>query len=154
MLSGLELIKDYRKNPERYLPMIEHKEEVPARNEYGEHNIGWNAGLLEENRPFFVECWAVDQMTMLTICVSARGIEEKSPEEMDQWFQNVGYYSYKGEKKHPAHIEKVRYPNGEEYFINNLLVGAEDEPAQINGAPILPWSVLNEFNRKTSKKQA
>ena len=149
MLSGLELIKSYRTNPDRYLPMLDHTEEVPGRNEYGEVNIGWNAGLLEENRPYFAECWAVDQMTMLTINVSAKGIEEKTAEEIDQWFQNIGYYSYRGDKRYPATIRKEKYPNGEEFFIINLLVGAEDEPALIDGAPILPWSVLNKYNRET-----
>ena len=52
-LEGLALIKDYRKNPDKYLPAIDHTEEVPAVNEYGERNIGWYAGLLEENRIFF-----------------------------------------------------------------------------------------------------
>ena len=55
VLSGLELIKAYRANPDHYLPMIDHREEVPGRNEYGEVNIGWNAGLLDATRPYFVE---------------------------------------------------------------------------------------------------
>lgn len=150
MLSGLELIKDYRRNPDRYLPMLVPTEEMPGRNEYGEVNIGWNAGLLEENRPYFVECWAVDQMTMLTISVSAKGIEEKTAEEIDRWFQDIGYYRYRGDKRYPARITKEKYPNGEEFFIINLLVGGEEEPAQIDGAPIFPWSVLNKYNRETS----
>ncbi len=49
--EGLDLIKEVRANPERYLPMVDHTEEVPRRNEYGDVNIGWNAGLLEESRP-------------------------------------------------------------------------------------------------------
>ena len=150
LLSGLELIKAYRADPDRYLPMIDHKEQMPGRNEYGEVNIGWNAGLLEENRPYFAECWAVDQMTMLTICVSARGIEDKTPEEIDLWFQDAGYYSYRGEKKYPAKVRREKYPNGDEFFIVNLLVGEEGEPALIDGAPVIPWSVLNEYNRETS----
>ena len=154
MLSGLELIKSYRMDPDRYLPILDRREEVPGRNEYGEVNIGWYAGLLEENRPFFAECWAVDRMTMLTICVSARGIEEKTAEEMDRWFQDAGYYSYRGEKQFPARVNKVKYPNGEEFFIINLLIGSEDDPALVDGAQIIPWSVLNEYNRETPEKKA
>ncbi len=154
MLSGLELIKSYRMNPGYYLPILDHTEEVPGRNEYGEFNIGWNAGLLEENRPFFAECWAADQMTMLTINVSAKGIEEKTRDEIDRCFQDVGYYSYRGERQYPANVEKVEYPDGEEYFIVNLLLGTEDEPSLVNGARVLPWSLLNEYNRETSGKQS
>ena len=32
-LSGLELIKSYRANPERYLPMIDYTMEMPAINQ-------------------------------------------------------------------------------------------------------------------------
>lgn len=92
-LEGLELIKELRLHPENYLPAVDHTEEVPAVNEYGERNIGWNAGLLEENRPFFVENWCADGITMLTIYVSKRGIEDKTPEELMQWFQDIGYLS-------------------------------------------------------------
>ena len=106
-LSGLELIKAYRENPERYLPMIDHTWEMPAVNEYGEVNIGWYAGLLEENRPFFAVCWAVDHMTTLTIYVSAKGIEDKTAEELDQWFQDIGYFSYRDQEHYPADVGTI-----------------------------------------------
>ena len=32
MLSGMDLIKAYRAEPDHYLPMIDHTEEVPGRN--------------------------------------------------------------------------------------------------------------------------
>lgn len=103
-LSGLELIKSYRANPERYLPMIDYTMEMPAINQYGEINNGWYAGLLEENRPFFVQCWAVNHMTTLTIYVSAKGIEDKTAEDLDQWFQDIGYFSYRDQEHYPADV--------------------------------------------------
>ena len=39
-LEGLDLIKEVRANPDRYLPMVDHTEKVPRRNEYGDVNIG------------------------------------------------------------------------------------------------------------------
>ena len=150
MLSGLELVKSYRKNPERFLPMIDHTDEMPQRNEYGEVNIGWYAGLLEEKRPFFAECWAVDGITMLTITVSAKGIEEKTAEEMDRWFQDAGYYRYRDAGHYPPTVDKFRRPDGNEFYNINVGVGAEGEPAQIDGATVLPWAVLNDYNRETT----
>lgn len=150
-LTGLELIKAYRANPEQYLPMVDRTGETPARNEYGEYNIGWNAGLLEENRPYFVECWAVDQITMLTIYVSTKGIEDKTAEELDQWFQEIGYFSYRDKKYYPAEIRTFNNPKGDEFFSINITVGVEDGPGLIDGAPILPWSILNEYNREAAE---
>ena len=150
MLSGMELIKAYRANPDYYLPMIDHTEEMPERNEYGENNIGWNAGLLEETRPYFVECWAVDQISMLTIYVSAKEIEKKTAKELEQWLQDVGYFRYRDDKYSPAKVETIKDPDGNEFFVISIAVGIEDEPALINGAPIISWKVLNEYNRKTT----
>ncbi len=149
-LSGLEMIKTYRANPDHYLPMIDHREEVPGRNKYGEVNIGWNAGLLEENRPYFAECWAADHITTLTIYVSAKGIEDKTAEELDRWFQNIGYYSYKDPGYAPAYVVSFKRPDGNEFFMITVTVGIDDEPVRIDGAPIIPWRVLNEYNRETS----
>ena len=153
-LSGLELIKAYRENPDNYLPMIDHKEEVPRRNEYGEVNIGWNAGLLEENRPYFAECWSADQITTLTIYVSSKGIREKTAEELDRWFQDIGYYRYKDADYGPAYVMPFENPDGNEFFMISVTVGIDDEPARITGAPVIPWSVLNEYNRETRGKEA
>ena len=148
-LSGLELIRSYRENPELYLPMLDRKKEVPARNEYGEHNIGWNAGLLEDNRPYFAECWAMDQITSLTIYVTTKGIEGKTAEEMDRWFQDIGYYSYRDKDHHTARLDTFKNPDGDEFYIITVTVGVDEEPALIDGAPIYPWSILNEYNRET-----
>jgi hypothetical protein len=145
-LTGLDLIKEYRENPGKYLPMTDHRGQVPGRNEYGEINIGWNAGLLEKNRPYFVECWAADQSTYITIFVSTKGIENKSPEEMEQWFQDIGYFRYRGDKHYAAEVRRFGHPDGNEFFSINIVVGEEDEPALIDGAPIKPWSILNEYN--------
>ena len=132
-LSGLELIKAYRENPERYLPMMDHTWEMPAVNEYGEVNI----------------CWAVDHVTTLTIYVSAKGIEDKSAEELDQWFQDIGYFSYRDQEHDPADVQTFGNPADGEFFMLTIGVGIDGEPALIDGAPIEPWSVLNEYNRET-----
>ena len=79
-LSGLELVKACREHPERYYPMRDHTEQVSRRDKFGDSNIGWYAGLLDENRPFFAECWASDGITMLTIFVSVKGIEDRTPD--------------------------------------------------------------------------
>jgi hypothetical protein len=146
-LEGLDLIKEVRANPDRYLPMVDHTEEVPHRNEYGDVNIGWNAGLLESNRPYFVECWAADGITMLTIFVSTKGIEQKTPDELTRWFLDIGYFSFTDGGYQTAEIGTFTNPEGAEFFSINIAVGVGDNPALIDGAPIYPWKTLNEYNR-------
>ena len=146
-LKGLEFVKAYREHPERYYPMRDHTEQVPRRDKFGDINIGWYAGLLDENRPFFAECWASDGITMLTIFVSVKGIEDKTPEELDEWLRRIGYFSYKNEDHGTAEVILFKTPENEEFFSVNICVGVEDRPALIDGAPLLPWSVLNDFNR-------
>ena len=150
-LEGLALIKDYRKNPDKYLPAIDHTEEVPAVNEYGERNIGWYAGLLEENRIFFAENWCVDHITMLTIFVSTKGIKDKTEEELIQWFQDIGYISFRNGNEPAIGVNTFKTKSGDEFYSINITVGIDDEPAQIDGAPVYGWAVLNEYNRR--KKQ-
>ena len=148
-LKGMDLIKAYRKYPEQFLPLLDHTDQMPGRNEYDEVNIGWYAGMMDEKRPFFVECWATDGITMITLFVSTTGIEDKTPEEIDQWFQDIGYYSYKEAGHNPPRVDKCIYKrDGNEYYTVNVCVGVEDEPAYIEGAPIISWSVLNEYNSK------
>lgn len=146
-LEGMELIKDYRTHREHYLPMNDHTEQVPRRNDYGDVNIGWYAGLLEPNRPYFAECWAADGITMLTIFISTKGIEDKSPAELEEWLLRTGYFSYKEANHSPAKVIVFTNPAKEDFFSVNICVGVGDEPALIDGAPLLPWSVLNEYNK-------
>ena len=146
---GLEMIKAYREHPEKYLPFVDRTGQTPKQNEYGEYNIGWNAGLLEENRPFFAECWAVDQITMLTIYVSAKGIDRESPKELVRRFEDIGYFRFKDEKD-GATVRTFHNADGDEFFSINIGVGVEDEPGRIEGAPIYPWKKLNEYNNRKS----
>ena len=88
-------------------------------------------------------------MTTLTIYVSAKGIEDKTAEELDQWFQDIAYFSYRDQENYPADVQTFGNPADGESFMLTIGVGIDGEPALIDGAPIEPWSVLNEYNRET-----
>ena len=148
-LCGLELIKKYRNNPERYLPMLDFTVQIPAKGEDGGYNIGWYAGLLDEKRPFFAECWAIDHITMLTIYVSTKGIESITPGELDRWFQDIGYYKQKGKDNTPT-VRKLKNPQGNEFFAVDICVGVDKEPAKIDGGSVWGWHLLNEYKKMHS----
>ena len=143
-LIGMDLIRAYDEHPEKFLPMNKPDNEVPPRNEYDETNIGWYAGLLDENRPFFAECWAVDGMTVLTMFVSTLGIENETPEELEQRFLDRGYYR-KREGADRAPAVRTFSADGNEFYSINVTVGVDDEPAVIEGAYILSWNTYNKY---------
>lgn len=59
-------LAQYRSHPEGRYPMCSHQFQVfPQRNEFGDVNIGWNCGMLDGTRPYFLECWATEGITVL-----------------------------------------------------------------------------------------
>ncbi len=146
-LRGLELIRDYRKNPGKYLPMKDFTEQVPGKSEDGGVNISWYAGLLEERRPFFAETWAVDQITMLTIYVSTEGIENITADELGQWFQDIGYIGFDDEIVKPT-VRIIEDHKGNRFFSINICIGIDDDPPRVKGGAGWGWPILNRFNRE------
>lgn len=149
-IHGIKLIEEYRSNPDKFYPMYYVTNQMPERNEYDEVNIGWWAGLLDEKRPFFAECWAVDGITMLTIVVSTEGIEDMTAEELDRLFQDAGYYKQRDPGHNLPNVQTFISKEGHKFFSINLAVGVEEEPSMIDGGWIESWDNLNKYNRKTT----
>ena len=140
-------IDPYRANKEKYLPLIDHETQYfPGRTEFDDVNIGWNCDFIG-NRPYFLECWATDGTTMITIFISTIGIEDYTLEDMENLLINEGkIYS-----KLPGYIPPemgltVGDSNGNEFYSINIIVGFDEEPALIEGAPICSFDLLNELN--------
>ena len=75
-MNALDNLMEYRNNPEKYLPLIDHDSKFfPSREETDDVNIGWDCGFIGK-RPYFLECWATDGITMITIFLSTTGIED------------------------------------------------------------------------------
>ena len=148
-MKGLEVLKKFKTGESGWLPLIDYAYSViPPKNEYGEVNIGWNAGILENKRLFFSVCWATDGITMLTMYLSAKGIEDYTGPQIEKLFVDLGYY-----KPKPGHecnssggLLKFSDKNGNKFFSFNVVVGVEDEPAEIEGGNIYSLSLLNEHN--------
>lgn len=144
-MTGLDVIRESKKPDNGWLPMIDSAYRiVKNRNEYGDVNIGWNAGLIGENRPFYAECWATDGITMLTVYFSTKGIEDYTDEQVDKLLVDAGYYTHR-EKSYGVQAMKFTDGNGNEFFSANIAVGDEDD-VFIDGATIYPFKILNEYN--------
>ena len=148
-IKGLDALKALRAEPEKWLPVPGTEGFHPRRNEYGEYNIGWNAGIIDGNRMFYAEVWATDGITMLTMYFSDKGIENCSKKEIDTLLQSSEYYSPREGYTGPQ-AEKFSDPQGNGFYSANIAVGYEDE-IYIDGANIIPFSVLNEFNGYNEK---
>ncbi len=151
-MQGIEILKKYKSGETNWLPLISSAYRiVQSRDENGDVNIGWNAGLIDDNRPFYCECWATEGITMLTLYVSTEGIEDYDAVQLEKLFTDIGYYKPKegNEVKNSKGLMKFTDNNNNEFFSFNVVVGIDDEPAQITGASIYPFSILNKFNSES-----
>ena len=148
-ITGLEILKRYKSGETDWLPLIDLAFRiVPKTNKFGDVNIGWNAGLIDDNRPFYCECWATGGVTMLTLYVSTEGIEDYDAIQMEKLYTEIGYYKPKEgyEVKDPEGLMVFTDKNNNNFFAFSVVVGIDNEPTEITGAIIYPFSILNEFN--------
>lgn len=148
----IRFLKEYRAHPEKYFPLIDHAWKCFAEKDTGEnpwddpeYNIGWNAGVIGGNRPFFLECWATCGITMLTYFVSVKGIEEYGETELlkmleEEWLVKVL------DPEHPRTTAvKVNDDHGNEFFSVNIVCG-DEKGTYIKGGSIYAYKFLNAFN--------
>ena len=78
--EGIDFLREYRADPERYLPLPERQYQHFDEWE-GEiiRNLCWSAGLLEGNRPYFAEFWKIFGVTSMTVSVFSG---DTQPEEI------------------------------------------------------------------------
>ena len=151
-----DLLMDIRMNPDNYYPLVDHAEwHHEGRTETGDTNIGWNIGLLEENRPWFGECWATEGITMLTYFFSTRNIEEKTPEQLGLMLEEAGIVRFKDtEHDNTPAVQKITDGKGNEFFSVNITVGVEDE-VYITGdsGNVHDFRELNRFNETVFQRK-
>ncbi|MGH7625487.1 MAG: hypothetical protein ACREOJ_09230 [Gemmatimonadaceae bacterium] len=91
-------------------------------------DLGWCEGVLYDGRPFRVETWVQDQITMLTIFFSALGIEDVSEVQLSSVMESEGLVAYKEgaqRRRNECHIITDRAGNA--MWSVNVPVGGEDE---------------------------
>ena len=146
-INSVDFILAYRKNPERWYPLIDHADSIfPPKTEDGDHNIGWYASTIDGVRPFFVECWAMDGITMLTIYVSTKDFEGKTATELTEIFRRIGYLRITNNEYQPKAVI-VTDDHQNTFYALNILVGDEDA-VYIQGGNITGFDSLNFLNKK------
>jgi hypothetical protein len=118
-----------------------------------EYNLGWDTGLLDGNRPYFMECWATNGITMLTYFVSTKGIENASTEDLVKMLTEAGPFRFLNPDpdKPGASVMKFEDDHENVFFSINITVGIEDE-LFVEGGRMYPYAPLNEYNSKKKKE--
>lgn len=152
-MDGIKFLKEYHAHSEQYFPLIDHISLFfPKRNEFDDVNIGWNCGLLNPQRPYFLECWATEGLTILTIFISTRGIEDMSTKDMDAMLEEKKIY-HKLPGSYPPDMKTFNDTNSNSFFSVNVVVGDEEKTYIDNSTKIYGFSILNEYNGHTEKKE-
>jgi hypothetical protein len=98
-------------------------------------DIGWAEGVLSDGRPYRIECWADDGVTMVTYFVSSKGIEEADDDELTQLLEREGILAFAPGPKHVS-ASRLRDPSGNDMWSINIVVG-DDEDTFVSSTPPL-----------------
>lgn len=141
------VLEGYKANKGKYLPLVDHAwKRFETRTVTGDVNIGWDVGIVKDNRPYFCECWATGY-TVLTYFISTIGIENYSVEQIEKMLSDAGIVRYKLPRKYVTSVKKFYDGNFNEFFSINIIVG-DDEGTYVEGGNIFGFSKLNEFNKQ------
>ncbi len=147
-------------DPEMQFPSHDRAPNKTKTDELPFVDIGWNIGVLSNGTPFRVECWAEDNITMLTFFIPVAGAKgadptpfEKPLEDEDlisllcQGSQNIyferlleeeGLISFLSEKRHVSARPFKDYA-GVDVWSVNVIVGDEDTLYTDDRVPLRPW---------------
>ena len=157
VMEKIRLLDTIRSHPEDFLPITDHAWKVFPKKTDGdewcdpEYNLGWDAGLLDGNRPYFAECWATGGITMLTYFVSAKGMEDTKTGDLLKMLTGAGLFRPLDPEHPRAETMKYEDKGGNPFFSVNVTVGAEDE-TYIDGGTVYPFRELNSRNRKKNRE--
>lgn len=154
----IRFLEECRAHPEKYLPMADHAWKQYEDVDYGEnwyddpwYNRGWDAGLLEGNRPYFMIGWATCGITMATYYVSSEGIAEHGAQELLDMLEKAKLVKVSDRSRPRTDIMKWKDGSGKEFFSVNIAIGDENG-TYARGGPMYSLAELNRFNRKREKE--
>jgi len=110
-------------------------------------DIGWCDGVLSDGRAFRAEMWAQDQISMLTIFFSTKGMSELDQKEIRTFVQNEGLVSF-SENTDPKYCSAAKFSDDAEnpLWSVNVVVGDEGKTYIAKSIPIFPYSKIGEPN--------
>jgi hypothetical protein len=89
-------------------------------------DIGWDEGFLTDGRPYRVECWAEEGITMLTYFFSTRGLETYSNEQFASFLEAESLVQFLDGRRYVSAMP-VTDAAGNDMWSVNVVVGDEDD---------------------------
>ena len=96
-----------------------------TKNDSGVLDIGWAEGMLTGGRPYRMELWAQDQVTVLTVFFSADGIEEANGTILLKFLEASGLISFSN-RIAPTGMAMILDRAGNRFWSVNIVVGDEE----------------------------
>ena len=145
--EAIGFLKEYLAHPDQYLPMCDQVWESFEDYELPCRLVGWNAGVIDGNRPFFYYATATDSLIGYVIYISTEGLTGWSKKELVPFLCKEGLLDTFGSKKEkvaPMTFE-IEGRNGNKFLSINFMGEGDLWPEE--GSYYLPFESLIEFNR-------
>lgn len=101
-------------------------------------DIGWAEGVLSDLRPWWLECWAQDRVTCLTIFVARAGLDLGDDPSVARFLEREGLLRFTGKERY-ATAAAVTDQAGHAMWSINVVVGDDDNVFVTDTPAIKPY---------------
>jgi hypothetical protein len=119
------------------------------KDEDGIVDIGWCDGALSDGRAFRGEMWSQDQVSMLTIFFSTKGIEDLDSDAICQLLRDEHLVLFKQPTEATRYCSALKWTDDgrNEFWSVNIVVGVDDEKSLLKDSHLIfPYSKSGEPN--------
>lgn len=88
-------------------------------------DLGWAEGVLSDGRPFRAECWAQDQITMLTLFFSVKDLETHTDQMLKDMLVKEGLIEFVTDNGF-LRAMTITDVAGNDIWSVNVVIGTED----------------------------
>ena len=149
--QGIDFLREYRKHPEKFLPLIDHQYKLFDEWEDQEsRNLCWDAGIFQDNCPYFAECWKIFTTTVMTVFISKTGIdwEPNLKNILVEFIRNGLIAGLAGSELPYIETKVFTDKTGTEFYSFNLVLGDEAKGRFIDwGRGHAGYDELNQYNK-------
>lgn len=155
--QGIAFLQEYRANPEKFLPLADHQYKYFDKwEEETIRNLCWDAGIYQDNCPYFAECWKIFTTTLMTVYISVKGISwEPSLKNILVEFIRNGLISGLPSAERPQiDVNPFSDGHGNEFLCFTMVLGNDEKGRLICwGRGSTKYGTLNEYNQAQHGEQ-
>lgn len=148
--QGPGFLREYREHPERFLPLIDRQYLTVDEWEDGViRNLGWDAGIYQDNCPYFAECWKLFTATVMTVTLPAAAFpgEPDLKTVLVEFIRNGLVAGLCGEDPPRIETGALTDGTGAEFRTFNLVLSEDEQGQMIRwGRGYFRYDELNALN--------